>query len=57
MAARELTEQEQAFVAEYRALCEKHGLIVAYDGGYQASEVMRLEPEYVDWDVFRKAER
>lgn len=54
---RELTEQEQAFVVEYRSLCEKHGLIVMYDGGYQASEVGPLEPEWVDWDVFRRAHR
>lgn len=38
----DLTPEELAFVAEYRALCEKHGFAVTYDGGYAAAEVCPL---------------
>lgn len=56
--ARELTEQERAFVAEYRALCEKHGMALFFDGGYQAGEVGSLTPDF-DWEdyMFRPVER
>lgn len=33
----------QTFLAEYRALCERHRLTVAYDGGYPAHELTDLD--------------
>lgn len=39
------------FETEYRALCERHRLVVSYDGGYMASEVRPLRDDdfYDEW--------
>lgn len=39
----DLQRRCQAFLAEYRALCERHRLAVAYDGGFPAHELTDLD--------------
>lgn len=51
-------ERREAFVGEYRALCEKWGLAMSYDDGYVAHEVSSLadlDMEDIDWQQMATA--
>lgn len=51
------SEPETAFVVEYRALCERHGLMLVYDSCYLPSEVDDLDAGALDGTPYRRPYR